>query len=95
MPSDAILKFKGNCRIERAHDLHQMLHGPLLSCLPATIDCSGIEQADASFFQLLISGQKAFRSRGLDFRIVDAADALHAVLARAGLHIDPATGQIS
>jgi anti-anti-sigma regulatory factor len=95
MSSDAVLEFKDDCTIKTALDLHQMLRAPLANGCPVTIDCSGVEQADVSFIQLLISGQKTFRSRGLDFRIGDASDALNAAPARSGLHIDPATGQIS
>ncbi len=95
MPSSHIVSLCGDCCVARAQFVHHILRSAAESSLPTVVDCSGVEQADASFIQLLISGQKTFRIRGLNFRIVDAADALHAALARAGLHIDPATGQIS
>jgi anti-anti-sigma regulatory factor len=95
MPFDGVLKLDDDCTIKSAGHIHQLLSDASRRGRSVVIDCSNIVQADTSFIQLLISGQKTFRGCGLDLEIVDATEALCAVVKRAGMHIDPATKQIS
>jgi anti-anti-sigma regulatory factor len=95
MPSDAVIKLDDDCTIKNACQIHQILGDESQRGRSVVLDCGNIGQADTSFIQLLISGQKIFRGRGFGFAIVNETEALCAVVERAGLHIDPTTKQIS
>jgi anti-anti-sigma regulatory factor len=94
MASDFTLYFKDDCGVRNAAGLHEALRAATERGQSAEIDCSGVSQADASFVQLLASGQTTFASRGLGFRIVAPADSVREALVRAGFRLDPGAGRI-
>lgn len=94
MSSKSIVILKEDCSIKNARRIVVTIREVFDRGEHAAVDCSGVEQADISFIQLLVASQKTFHSRGLRFEIVNPADPLLAAMARAGFQLDLAAGHI-
>ena len=61
---------------------------------PISLDVSEVEDADISFVQLLASASRTAAGQGRPFRLCAIPQALLQTFSRAGLGLDPASGQI-
>lgn len=51
------------------------------------IDCAGIEQADITFVQTIVSAQRSFAARGLPFTMLAATESVRSAFERAGVSL--------
>lgn len=74
--------------------LHKKLRAALSPEVDVSIDLSGVDVADVSFAQLLVSASLTARRAGKDLDLLNASPALRATFARAGIDFDPIIGRI-
>ncbi|PNG25066.1 STAS domain-containing protein [Methylocella silvestris] len=94
MSSIHMLCLDGDCNIANARALHRDLRDAFDRGAAVTVDCRGVERADVSLLQLLLSSQTTFFNRGLDFRIVDPAGVVGLLATRGGFRFDAVAGHI-
>ncbi len=55
------------------------------------IDCAGIEQADITFVQTIVSAERSFAARGLPFTMLAATESVRSAFERAGVTLPGAS----
>jgi phospholipid transport system transporter-binding protein len=55
------------------------------------IDCAGIEQADITFVQTIVSAERSFAVRGLPFTMLAATESVRSAFERAGVTLPGAS----
>jgi anti-anti-sigma regulatory factor len=76
-----VLRFQGPCGVERAGEFHQALQEAVRACEGLTLDLSGVEKADLSFYQLLAATRKTLERLGK--KPLKLVGVPHSVLERA------------
>ena len=54
------------------------------------IDCAGVEQADITFVQTILSAERSFAAHDLSFAMLAATESVRSAFARAGVSLPAA-----
>jgi len=82
------LRLPVDCRIGAIRNVYDAICGALLRSDSVEIDCSGVDKADLTSIQLLLSTTKTAQQQGRQVNLTDISHALELTLQRAGLSHD-------
>ena len=82
------LRLPVDCRIGAIRNVYDAICGALLRNDSVEIDCSGVDKADLTSIQLLLSTTRTAQQQGRQVNLTDISAALELTLQRAGLHND-------
>lgn len=74
-----------DCTLRNARSVATSIAGVVNSGSGVEIDCAGIEQADITFVQTIVSAQRSCAARGLPFTMLAATDSVRSAFERAGV----------
>jgi len=90
-----VIQMRGECDVRNVREHHAMILDALRDRDDLGIDASGVEHADITFVQLLVSAAKTGEAARKRVRLVAVSDPLRAAFARAGLGLSPSNDQIT
>jgi anti-anti-sigma regulatory factor len=79
------LRLPADCSIAGIRDVHDMICTTLGSQDALEIDCSGVEKADVTAVQLLLSTAKTAQQQGFRLNLTAISPVLQATIERAGV----------
>jgi anti-anti-sigma regulatory factor len=79
------LRLPADCSIAGIRDAHDLICTTLGSQDALEIDCSGVEKADVTAVQLLLSTAKTAQQQGCRLNLTAISPALQASIERAGI----------
>ncbi len=85
MPS---LRFEGSATIQSAAEAKARLCAALAEGGDVAVDCSGVDEVDVTFLQVLVAAHCAAARRGSFLRLLPSAPVL-AAIGRAGVTLPP------
>jgi len=71
-----LIELSGECSIYEITRLHQQIHDNWQAKTDLNLDCSGVEEVDASFVQLLASCKKQADENTLSFSLINPSEVL-------------------
>ncbi|WP_376989003.1 STAS domain-containing protein [Bosea sp. R86505] len=74
-----------DCTLRHAKATAASLVGLLGAGAGIEIDCAGVEQADITFVQTIVSAQRSYAARGLPFALTGMTDSARSAFLRAGV----------
>lgn len=80
-----------DCTLRNSRSVAASLVGVVNSGSGVEIDCAGIEQADITFVQTIVSAQRSFAARGLPFTMLAATESVRSAFERAGVSLPGAS----
>lgn len=82
-------RLHSECDVRTARERHAELIDAFLDRNEVEIDAGGVEHADVTLIQLLISAARTAEASQKRMRILSISEPLRSVLARAGLRLSP------
>jgi ABC-type transporter Mla MlaB component len=79
------LRLPADCSIAGIRDVHDLIRKSLKSQDTLEIDCSGVDRADVTSVQLLISTARTAQLEGRSVNLTALSDVLRDTLTRAGV----------
>lgn len=76
-----------DCTLRNSRSVAASLVGVVNSGSGVEIDCAGIEQADITFVQTIVSAQRSFAAQGLPFTLLAATESVRSAFERAGVSL--------
>ena len=83
--SAVIVDLGSDCTLRNSRSVATSLVGVVNSGSGVEIDCAGIEQADITFVQTIVSAQRSCAARGLPFTMLAATESVRSAFERAGV----------
>lgn len=80
-----------DCTLRNARSLAKALLNVVNSGSGVEIDCAGIEQADITFVQTIVSTERSCAARGLSFTMLAATESVRSAFERAGIALPGAS----
>lgn len=84
-----------DCSVRSIAEIAGRARDQLATARDLALDCAGVETADITFVQLVVSAQRSFAAQGLTLTLADAPPAVLAAFARAAVPLSAITSSPS